>query len=160
MRITIAAIGRMKAGPEHDLTETYLARSRAMGRQAGITAVDARDYGESTTASPDQRRSEEARRLLRGIDAEAFVIALDEHGTAMASEAFAARLARLVAAGRAEAAFLIGGPDGHDPALVARADLVLAFGPMTWPHRLARAMLAEQIYRAVTILVNHPYHRA
>ncbi len=160
MRITIAAIGRMKAGPEHDLTETYLTRSRSMGRQAGITAIDVRDHGESAAASPDQRRSEEAGRLLRGIDTDAFLIVLDERGTAMASSAFAARLARLAAEGRAETAFLIGGPDGHDPALVARAGLVLSFGPMTWPHRLARTMLAEQVYRAVTILVNHPYHRA
>jgi 23S rRNA (pseudouridine1915-N3)-methyltransferase len=160
MRITIAAIGRMKAGAERDLADTYIARARALGRQAGITGLEVREGPESTAASAELRRAEETQRLLQGLDPQAYVIALDERGTAITSPAFATRLGGLATDGKGELAFLIGGPDGLDRALVAGAGLVLAFGPMTWPHRLARAMLAEQIYRAVTILVNHPYHRA
>jgi len=160
VRITVAAIGRMKAGPERDLTDTYVGRARALGRQAGITGLDLRDYAESTAATPQLRRAEEGERLLGGLDALDFLIALDENGKSLTSKAFATRLGRLAGEGRSGAAFVIGGPDGLDPALVARAGLVLSLGAMTWPHRLARAMLAEQIYRAVTILVNHPYHRA
>ena len=89
----------------------------------------------------------------------AYVIALDERGKNMTSEAFAGELGRLLDNGTREVAFLIGGPDGHAAAVQGRAGLVVSLGKMTWPHRLARVMLAEQIYRSVTILVNHPYHR-
>jgi len=160
MRITIAAIGRMKAGPERALVDEYVARVRALGRQAGVTAIEMRDYPESSAATAGLRRTDEAARLLAVLSPETFLIALDERGKSLPSKAFAEHLGRIVSAGRSEAAFLIGGPDGLDAALTERARLVLALGPMTWPHRLARVMLAEQIYRAVTILVNHPYHRA
>jgi 23S rRNA (pseudouridine1915-N3)-methyltransferase len=159
MRLTISAIGRLKAGAEHSLVETYLERARPLARQAGITAITVREQGESTAATPALRRAEEAGRLIHGLPPSAVLVALDEHGQSLTSEDFAQRLCRL--AGEAgDVAFLLGGPDGHDPDLLGRAGLVLAFGPMTWPHRLARVMLAEQVYRAVTILVNHPYHRA
>jgi len=160
MRITIAAIGRMKAGPERALVDEYAARIRALGRQAGVTAIEVRDYPESSAATAELRRAEEAGRLAAGLHPEAVLIALDEHGKSLTSKGFASRLGRLAGEGLSEAAFLIGGPDGLDAALIKRAALVLALGAMTWPHRLARVMLAEQIYRAVTILVNHPYHRA
>jgi len=150
----------MKQGPERALVDDYVVRIRALGRQAGVTGIEVRDYPESSAATAELRRTDEAARLLANLAPEAFLIALDERGKPLTSKDFAKQLARSVTEGRSEAAFLIGGPDGLEPALVARAGLVLALGAMTWPHRLARAMLTEQIYRAVTILVNHPYHRA
>jgi len=160
MRVTIAAIGRMKTGPEHALVDDYVTRIRALGRQAGVTAIEMRDIPESGAATPELRRADEATRLMAGLPPEAVLVALDEHGKSLTSKGFASRLGRLAGEGRSETAFLLGGPDGLDRALVVRAGLVLALGTMTWPHRLARVLLAEQIYRAVTILVNHPYHRA
>jgi 23S rRNA (pseudouridine1915-N3)-methyltransferase len=108
---------------------------------------------------PESGGEEEAQWLLAKSSARAFVVALDESGKAISSTAFAEFLRRHADTGTADIAFLIGGPDGHGAAVRRRADLSLAFGPQTWPHRLVRVMLAEQIYRAVTIMVNHPYHR-
>lgn len=87
-------------------------------------------------------------------------VLLDERGKAMSSEAFAALLGKWRDEGVRETRFLIGAADGHSDAERASADLLLAFGPATWPHMLARAMLMEQLYRATTILAGHPYHRA
>ena len=89
----------------------------------------------------------------------ALIVALDEHGKTQSSEAFASQLARWRDDGRPAVSFVIGGADGHDPGLVAGADVTLSFSPLTWPHQLVRIMLAEQLYRATTILSGHPYHR-
>ena len=89
----------------------------------------------------------------------AVVISLDEHGKSITSEALAAQIGRWRDDGRAAAAFIIGGADGLDPAFLAKANMVLSFSPLTWPHQLVRIMLAEQLYRATTILSGHPYHR-
>jgi 23S rRNA (pseudouridine1915-N3)-methyltransferase len=103
--------------------------------------------------------AEEAERLAGAISRDAVVIALDENGRNLTSRALANRIGAWQTQGRSEFAFLVGGPDGLDPALIQRADLVLALGRMTWPHRLVRVLLAEQLYRAGTILAGHPYHR-
>jgi 23S rRNA (pseudouridine1915-N3)-methyltransferase len=108
---------------------------------------------------PERRKEAEAALLLAAVPQGAAVTALDERGLDLTSEAFAARLAAWRDAGRRRAAFLIGGPDGLDGKLLRAADLRLAFGRLTWPHRLVRVMLAEQLYRATTILAGHPYHR-
>jgi 23S rRNA (pseudouridine1915-N3)-methyltransferase len=97
--------------------------------------------------------------LTEDLPRDAVTIVLDERGKSISSEDFARRLARLRDEGASDVAFLIGGPDGHGEELRKKAVLLLSFGSMTWPHRLVRVMLAEQIYRAVTILVKHPYHR-
>ena len=107
----------------------------------------------------DKKRVGESRLLLDALPPDAFVIALDERGEAPSSRKFAARLAGLRDQGRRECVFLIGGADGHSEDLRSRADLLLSFGPMVWPHMLARAMLAEQLYRAASILAGSPYHR-
>ena len=99
--------------------------------------------------------------MLRAtLPKQAVLVALDARGQSLTSEAFAARLAKWRDGSAGDLAFVIGGADGLEPALVKRADLVLSLGAMTWPHMLARAMLAEQLYRAATILQGHPYHRA
>ena len=103
--------------------------------------------------------SDEAKLLSGALAPKAFTVVLDERGKPMASEAFAAVLQRHLDSGTQDLSFLIGGPDGHAADTRDRAGLLLGFGPMTWPHRLVRVMLFEQIYRAVTIMTGHPYHR-
>jgi 23S rRNA (pseudouridine1915-N3)-methyltransferase len=159
MKVTILAIGRMKAGPEKDLCDDYLLRARSMGRTCGMTALDVRDFPESGSEDADRRRDAEAKALAGALGPRSFRIILDETGRALKSADFAVLLRRKIEAGAGEIAFLIGGPDGHAKATRDSADFIMSLGPMTWPHRLVRVMLAEQIYRAVTIMVNHPYHR-
>jgi 23S rRNA (pseudouridine1915-N3)-methyltransferase len=159
LRLSVTAVGRLKAGPEKLLAEDYYARAEALGRKIGISRFGVTEFPESQASSPPSRMAEEARLLAGSLPPKAFAIVLDERGKAMASEAFAALLQRHLDGGTPELTFLIGGPDGHAPETRERAGLLLSFGPMTWPHRLARVMLFEQLYRAVTIIAGHPYHR-
>jgi 23S rRNA (pseudouridine1915-N3)-methyltransferase len=158
MRIRIAAIGRLKAGPEREIFERFLDRAGAAGRRLALT-FEVREFQEGRAASPSARKDEEAVGLIAAIPADAVVAALDEHGTQLDSRAFAARLEKWRDGGKEDLAFLIGGADGLGTRALEQADLRIAFGPMTWPHQLVRLMLAEQLYRAVTILSGHPYHR-
>ena len=159
MRLRLCAIGRMKSGPESELLERYLDRARATGRTLGIGEIAIREFAESRAARTEQRRGEEGDLLLASISGNAHVIALDEHGRDDTSAALATLIEAKLADGTPELAFLIGGPDGHGPQIRQRTGLMLAFGRATWPHRLVRVMLAEQLYRAMTILSGHPYHR-
>ncbi len=159
MRVTIAAVGRMKSGPERDLLDRYVERAAKQGRAQGITRVEVREVAESRAARAEDRKTEEAAALIAGLADTAAVIVLDEVGETMGSEAFAAFVGKRVDAGR-DLAILIGGADGHGAAARARAELVLAFGAMTWPHQIVRILAAEQLYRATTILAGHPYHRS
>lgn len=155
MRIEIAAVGRLKSGgPERDLIDRYLGRARANGKAVGLT-------GFTVTELPDGKSADaEADALVDRVPAGARCVLLDETGRSQSSERFAETLASWRDDGAPAAVFLIGGPDGHGKAARARADLTLSFGAMTWPHQLVRALLAEQLYRAVTILSGHPYHRS
>src|SRR5260221_7652348 len=159
MKLHILAIGRLKAGPEFELLEDYAKRARGLGRSCGITGLETRDFAESKLPDAPGRMAAEASVLIGACFSPCFSIALDERGKSLSSGDFAALLQRHLDQGTPSMAFLIGGPDGHGPEMRRKAGLLLSFGAMTWPHRLARAMLAEQIYRAVTILVKHPYHR-
>jgi 23S rRNA (pseudouridine1915-N3)-methyltransferase len=160
MRLHILAVGRLKAGPELALFDDYVKRARGLGRSCGLTAIEARDFPESKLPDASSRLAAEAALLAGATPAPAFRIVLDERGKALGSDDFAVMFRRQLDQGTGSLAFLIGGPDGHAPETRREAGLLLSFGPMTWPHRLARVMLAEQIYRTVTILVKHPYHRA
>jgi 23S rRNA (pseudouridine1915-N3)-methyltransferase len=131
----------------------YAERATASGRSLGLGPVDIIEL-----ESKKPGKAAEGELLLEHLDG-AYVIACDEHGKAHPSRAFAARIARLRDDGARRLVIVIGGADGHSPELLARADETLAFGPQTWPHALARVMLAEQVYRAVTILAGGPYHR-
>ena len=159
MRVTIAAVGRMKAGPERDLLDRYVDRTAKQGRGLGITRLDLRETSESRSPRAEDRKAEEAAALLDGLAERTAVVALDERGRTMDSDTFAAWIGTRIDEGR-DLAVLIGGADGHGEAVRARADLVLAFGAMTWPHQIVRILAAEQLYRATTILAGHPYHRA
>ena len=158
MRIAIATVGRMKSGPERELVSRYLDRASGSGKPLALTGFDVSELSESRAGSAAARKAEEAK-ALRAALPDGIVVALDERGKSIGSEPFANHLARWRDDGRSAASFVIGGADGLDPEFVARADLVLSFSPMVWPHQLVRIMLAEQLYRATTILSGHPYHR-
>ncbi|KQT66000.1 MULTISPECIES: 23S rRNA (pseudouridine(1915)-N(3))-methyltransferase RlmH [unclassified Aureimonas] len=159
MRLTIAAIGRMKAGPERDLAARYLDRLAKSGGPLGLDYAGLIEQPESRAGTAPERKRDEAARLTAGLpDKTAFVV-LDETGKILSSEDFAETIGRLRDEGLRDLALLIGGPDGIEPELRGRARLVLSLGRMTWPHQIARILLAEQLYRATTILSGHPYHR-
>lgn len=160
MRIEIAAIGKMRGGPEAALVEDYLDRACGFGRRIGFSDVSLSEAEAPRALSGDALKKREAELLLKNISDGATLIALDERGENTSSEKLAALLARLRDDGTGAAAFLIGGADGHSAETRARAARLVSFGAATWPHMLVRAMLAEQLYRAMTILSGHPYHRA
>jgi 23S rRNA (pseudouridine1915-N3)-methyltransferase len=149
----IVAIGRLGRSPENELVSLYAERATAAGRALGLGPVE---VVEVESRKPGKAAEAEA---LRPHVEGAHLIACDEHGRAMASRAFADEIGRLRDDGVRKLAFVIGGADGLDPALLSEARATLAFGPQTWPHALARVMLAEQVYRAVTIAAGSPYHR-
>ena len=160
MRIIIAAIGRLKRGPETELCERYLKRAAQSGRPLGLRSVDIVEIRESRAGEPGKRMLEESIALANVIPQGAAVVLLDSRGDNLDSASLATRLAEWRGADRPAAVFVIGGPDGLAQSLTQKADLKLAFGTATWPHQLVRAMLLEQLYRATTILGGHPYHRA
>jgi 23S rRNA (pseudouridine1915-N3)-methyltransferase len=160
VKLLLATIGRLKAGPERELATRYVERSVAAARGIGLTGVEARELDESRGRRPEDRKADEARALRAILPAGARLVLLDERGKSLSSEAFAADVGKARDAGAPAYVLAVGGPDGFDPALRSEAALVLAFGAMTWPHQLVRIMAAEQIYRAITILAGHPYHRA
>jgi 23S rRNA (pseudouridine1915-N3)-methyltransferase len=159
MRLTIAAVGRLKDAGERDLIARYMKRMSA-GRVVGISPVTIEELPESRAADAGARQDDEAARLLNLTADCDFRIVLDERGGAMSSVEFAQYLAARRDDGIKAAALLLGGPDGHSADLRKGAGLALSLGPMTLPHGLARVVLVEQVYRAITILTGHPYHRA
>lgn len=158
MRITIHAVGRMKQGPERELVARYLERAAASGKPLALTGFDVIELPESRASTANVRKAEEAKATRSTLPA-GVVVALDEHGKSLTSDAFARQIARWRDDGRPAASFVIGGADGLDPAFLGETDLTLSFSPLTWPHQLVRIMLAEQLYRTTTILSGHPYHR-
>jgi 23S rRNA (pseudouridine1915-N3)-methyltransferase len=145
-------VGKAKAGPERELYESYVARLP--------WRVDLKEIEIKKDLAVDVRRAREGEALLAAIPDGARIVALDERGRTEASDAFAKRLGRWRDDGARTVAFVIGGADGLDDTVRKKADFVLSFGALTWPHMLVRAMLAEQVYRAQSILAGHPYHRA
>lgn len=155
MRVHICAVGRLRAGPEKSLIDDYLTRFDRTGRAlslgpANLIEIDDRKGGGMAGEAPLLRRA-----LPQG----AIICTLDERGKVMSSPDFANRMAGWRDDGRSDLALVIGGADGIDPALRAEADFSLSFGKMVWPHMLVRVMVAEQLYRAATILAGGPYHR-
>ncbi|MBM3545233.1 MAG: 23S rRNA (pseudouridine(1915)-N(3))-methyltransferase RlmH [Alphaproteobacteria bacterium] len=159
MRLLIAAVGKLKQGPERELFAHYLARAEPLGRKLNLPLAVI-EVAESKSSSVVARCQAEAQTLLAKIPAGFKRIGLDREGDQLSSEAFAHWLTKLRDGGAPGAAFMIGGTEGLGSAALDNADRVLSLGPMTLPHGLARIVLAEQIYRAETILSGHPYHRA
>ena len=160
MRVVIAAVGRLKDGPERLLFEKYRDRFEVSGRRLGLTPVLWGEIAESQAASALKRKSQEQAGLMKLIGNAETLIALDAAGKAVSSEGLAHLLARIRDDGSKALAFAVGGPDGLAADLMAAARHRLSFGAITLPHQLARIVLAEQLYRATTILAGHPYHRA
>jgi 23S rRNA (pseudouridine1915-N3)-methyltransferase len=158
MRIVVAAVGRMKRGAERELSERYRERAAKAGRGIGLRSLEVIEIAESRARDASRRMLEESIALANIIPKDAATVLLDPRGETLDSNAFTARLRGWNDSGR-DAAFVIGGPDGLAPTLAEKAALRLAFGPATFPHQLVRVMLLEQLYRAVTILTGHPYHR-
>ena len=159
MHLGIYAIGKMRVGPERALFEDYLKRARGLGRHLGLSGPDLKEHEAARGLSGAQLAAREGDWLLAEADGAALIV-LDEKGQDLSSEDFAGLIGRLRDQGEKNAAFVIGGADGHDQKVIAEARHLVAFGRATWPHMLVRAMLAEQLYRAMTILAGHPYHRS
>ena len=154
MRLTVAAVGRFGAGrgaAERTLFEDYVKRLSQ--------PIELKEVAEKRPLPAAQLRQREGELLLAAVPEGAQVVAMDAGGRALSSRALAKRLEEWRAAGVRDLAFLIGGAEGLDQAVLKRADLALSLGPMTWPHLLVRVLLAEQLYRAQCILTGHPYHR-
>ena len=155
MRLHLIAVGRLRAGPEKTLIDDYLKRFDRTGRALGL--------GPARVVEVEDRKGggmpAEAALLERAVPGGAVICVLDERGTVETSPKFAARLGAWRDQGRGDLALIIGGADGIDPALRAKADHAVSFGKMVWPHMLVRVMVAEQLYRAASILSGGPYHR-
>jgi 23S rRNA (pseudouridine1915-N3)-methyltransferase len=160
MRILIAAVGRLKQGPEHELAASYRKRAETVGRGFGWREIEVVEVRESRARDTERRRTEESIAIANVIPERAIVAILDERGENLDSAKFAALLRQWRAEDRPAICFIIGGADGLAASLRARAKLNFAFGAATWPHQLVRVMLLEQLYRAGTILAGHPYHRS
>jgi 23S rRNA (pseudouridine1915-N3)-methyltransferase len=154
----LLAVGRLKSGPERELVERYKQRIEGIGRSLGVAGFDIVELVESRARRDDDRRAEEAEALLEKAGSSVLIV-FDERGKSPTSEAFAERIRHWRDEGRPGVACVIGGPDGLDPRVRQRADLVVSFGALTMPHQVVRALVVEQLYRALTIIAGHPYHR-
>ena len=160
MRLMVAAVGRLKDGPERELLDVYRARFEALSKRVALAPVAWHEIGESRAASAAQRKQDEGAGLLKLAREADAIVALDERGKSLSSDALTRHLGKVRDGGGKSMAILIGGPDGLASEVRDAAQLVLSLGAITLPHGLARIVLAEQLYRAATILVGHPYHRA
>jgi 23S rRNA (pseudouridine1915-N3)-methyltransferase len=158
MRLMLVAVGRLKDGPERLLLNRYHERTTGLVRGLGFSGPDLIELPESRAAQSATRMAEEGRALLDRLGDSRFIL-LDVRGVSPDSPTFASWLEKDRDNGQKSLALVIGGADGLDPALRAKAVKVLSFGAMTLPHQLVRILASEQLYRAMTILSGHPYHR-
>ena len=162
MNISIHAIGRLKKGPEFDLNARYCERFGQSCGQLGLSFGGIQERAESRADSAPLRKQDEAQSLQAYCDnrpTPRVMVVLDERGKTMTSPDFALWIGQKRDHGAKSMVFALGGPDGHSAETAQNADLLLSFGKATWPHQMARLMLAEQLYRAAMILSGHPYHR-
>lgn len=159
MRVAILAIGRLKDDAEASIVARYTKRFDQIGRPAGLGPLSVTEFPESRAATAAERKADESSRLLKAAGTAALVV-LEVAGRSQTSEDFASHLRTLADKGAKSCAILVGGPDGHGPAVLESPSLKLSLGAFTLPHGLARVIIAEQLYRAATILTGHPYHRA
>jgi len=160
MRLAVCAVGKLRTGPEAMLVKDYASRIAAAGRPLGFPKFDMKEVEAPRGLKGAKRQNTEATLLLDAAPNSGVRIVLDEYGKDITSAALAEKLGAWRDDGAASASFFIGGADGHGADLIKTANLKMAFGSATWPHMLVRAMVCEQLYRAMTILSGHPYHRA
>jgi 23S rRNA (pseudouridine1915-N3)-methyltransferase len=159
MRIQLFAVGRMKSGPERELAARYFDRFAKVAPPLGLEFGGVAEAIESRARDAELRKREEAAKLLESLGAGSVLILLDERGKNLSSPGFAALIAKLRDSGARAVTLAIGGPDGHAEESRQKAQMVISFGAMTFPHQIMRILIAEQLYRAATILSGHPYHR-
>ncbi|MEM7290420.1 MAG: 23S rRNA (pseudouridine(1915)-N(3))-methyltransferase RlmH [Pseudomonadota bacterium] len=160
MQINLFCVGRLKAGPERDLVGRYLDRLAKTGPQSGITFGGVTEIVESRAQTAEARKVEESTRCRELIaEPRTAVLLFDERGKNLTSRQFASQIGELRDQGIQKLVVAIGGPDGHDQSLAQEARMNISLGKLTWPHQIARVLVAEQLYRASAILNNHPYHR-
>ncbi len=159
MDLLIVAVGRLKRGPETELCSRYLDRTRNAGRPVGLGQVRVREVAESRAQRAADRKAQEAEALSAAVPAGYQIFCLDEAGEAVDSRGLADLVRGAADRGVPGQAFLIGGADGLDAGLLGRSERRLSFGRLTWPHQFVRVMMAEQLYRVMTLLAGHPYHR-
>lgn len=150
MKIDIIAIGQLRKGPLFDTFQTYQKRI-----QWNVNLIEC----DSKIKDSSPRQKDEETKILKHLNPQAFIFALDERGKSLPSSQFSQKIGHLQGDGRSHIQFVLGGADGLTSAVRERADFLLSFGAQTWPHMLARVMLLEQVYRAQQILAGHPYHR-
>jgi 23S rRNA (pseudouridine1915-N3)-methyltransferase len=160
MEVLLAVVGRLKAGPESDLSSRYLERARKAGGKLGLKGFSVSETPESRAARRAERLAQEEQGILAKIGNGGRLVCLDAGGDLFDSSEFARFLGDAAAASVPRTTFVVGGADGLGARILGLADRRMAFGRLTWPHQLARILLAEQLYRAVTLLSGHPYHRA
>ena len=160
MHLVVISIGRLKQGPERELSERYRERFDDIGRKLGFRGLDIHEIPESRARDAATRMTEEAAAISAATPQKSVLVALDERGDNIDSAGFARHLGRWRDEQVANTIFAIGGADGLSPDLRRKANLRMAFGAATWPHPMVRVMVLEQVYRAATILAGHPYHRA
>jgi 23S rRNA (pseudouridine1915-N3)-methyltransferase len=160
VRIHVIAVGRLKQGPERELADRYRSRFEDAGRKLGFRGLIVHEISESRARDAAGRIADESAAIGGIMPERATIAALDERGESLGSEAFAQRLGRRRDSGTGDMIYVIGGADGLSPDLRRKAVETISFGAATWPHQLVRVMLLEQLYRAVTLLAGHPYHRA
>jgi 23S rRNA (pseudouridine1915-N3)-methyltransferase len=159
MRIQLFAVGRMKSGPERELAERYFDRFAKVAPPLGLEFGGVSEIAESRAREAEQRKREEAAKLSESLGAATVLVLLDERGKGLSSQEFAAMIAKHRDGGTRSMTFAIGGADGHADEARQKAQLVISFGAMTFPHQIMRILIAEQLYRAATIISGHPYHR-
>jgi len=155
VKISLITVGKLRKGPEADMITDYLTRFDRIGRQMGLGPAAVIEVEDKKGGG----KPAEAALLAKALPEGATLVVLDERGKLLTSPDFANKISGWRDQGQANLAFMIGGADGLDASLLNRADLKLSFGKMVWPHMLARVMLAEQLYRAASILSGAPYHR-
>jgi len=159
MRVDLIAVGRIKPGPEKDLFGIFSERFNAQGRNQSLGPLRLVEVEEKRRLERAELSEREGEKILEHLPKGAKLVALDERGKPLESKGFAAKLGAWRDEGIQTTVFVIGGAGGLSNAVREQADLMISFGKQTWPHMLARAMLAEQLFRATTILAGHPYHR-
>ena len=155
MKISISAVGRLRNSPEKELVDDYLSRFSKLSKPFGLSLSSVIEIEDKKGGGP----LSEAKLLMKSFQKDSKIVALDERGAALPSKEFTNYLSGWAAGGVRYCHLIIGGADGLDKSLLDKADLKISFGKMVWPHMLARVMIAEQLYRAATILAGSPYHR-
>ncbi|MEM1364059.1 MAG: 23S rRNA (pseudouridine(1915)-N(3))-methyltransferase RlmH [Pseudomonadota bacterium] len=154
MHITLISVGKLKSGPEYDLIEDYVSRFNKSGPSIGLRSLKRIDLASGGGLDA------EGERILAALPKGAPIIRLDEHGPQLTSVKFAKRIETLRDAGTSELCILIGGAEGYSRAVRQACPDTIALGAQTWPHRLVKVMITEQLYRAVSLLSGSPYHKA